>query len=174
MTAEFASPLLPDRFWNKVEVQANGCWHWTGSRNESGYGKIKDPLRRNPVRAHRWAYEVFRGPITGFLDHTCHGRDLNCKGGVSCLHRRCVNPDHLEPVTNRENLLRGRTFAARHAAKTHCLRGHEFAPDNTYVDSLGRRYCRACKRLRRGQASRPSGVPIFPLPWHQDTERTSA
>lgn len=89
--------------------------------------------------AHRVAYEQARGPIPEGLelDHLCR-------------NRACVNPDHLEPVTHRENLLRADTFAARHAAQTHCVNGHEFTPDNTYIRTRpeGGRECRACRKAR--------------------------
>jgi hypothetical protein len=85
------------------------------------------------------------------IDHTCHTKD--CDEGVICSHRRCVNPDHLEPVTHQVNLLRGRGIPAINAAKTHCIRGHEYTPDNTavYLNERGTPYraCRQCERERQ-------------------------
>jgi hypothetical protein len=61
-----------------------------------------------------------------------------------CRNTSCVRPDHLEVVTREENALRG----SRNAAKTHCDRGHEFTPENTYVPpSRDHRACRECRRL---------------------------
>jgi len=87
------------------------------------------------------AYELECGPIPDglVLDHLCRVR-------------ACVRPGHLEAVTQRVNLLRGRTIQAANAAKTHCLRGHRFDSENTYVTSLGQRRCITCKRMRsRGE-----------------------
>lgn len=84
------------------------CWIWQRSVNDDGYGH----LGRNgkTVGAHRVFYEEANGPIPEGLDldHLCHSRDKSCPGGRSCLHRRCVNPDHMEPVVRAVNVQRGR------------------------------------------------------------------
>lgn len=127
---------IADRFWEKVE-RSDTCWLWTAALSPSGYGAFQTGER--VVRAHRFAYELVVGPIPDGLqiDHLCRVR-------------RCVNPEHLEPVTQAENLRRGTAataVAAYWAAQTHCKRGHEFTPENTYRGT-GRRVCRACCRLR--------------------------
>ena len=125
---------LAERFWEKVDVgHPLGCWEWTAARGRADYGRFNAGGRM--VQAHRWAYERLRGPIPDglHLDHLCRNPP-------------CVNPDHLEPVTTKENLRRG---YHRNAGKTRCKRGHEFVPDNTYVTSTGGRKCRACARLYR-------------------------
>lgn len=125
---------LLDRLSNRFTV-GDGCWEWTAGRTGGGYGAIMVEGRQST--AHRVVYEVFVGPIPiGLdLDHLCRNRG-------------CVRPDHLEPVTRRENLLRGETLAARHAAKTHCDAGHELTVENVYErkDKPGR-MCRECRRL---------------------------
>ena len=117
-------------------ITESGCWDWVGCVARSGYGRLRDG-RGNTRNAHRVMYERLRGPIpTGLqIDHLCR-------------NRRCVNPDHLEPVTQRVNLLRGKTLVARQAAQTHCKRGHPLTEDNIYRLN-GSRRCRSCKRLRR-------------------------
>lgn len=122
----------------------DGCWEWTGPISERGYGVANG-------QAHRTVYELLVGPIPEGLqlDHLCHNEDLTCEGGAICLHRRCVNPMHLEPVTNQENALRSRlTLASINSAKTHCPSGHEFTPENTaiYGSKQPGRYCRQCYR----------------------------
>lgn len=110
------------------------CWIWSGAINHKGYGHIYiDGVTR---RAHRVAYERLVGPIASglHLDHLC-------------LTKRCINPDHLEPVTNQVNQQR-----TERATKTHCIRGHLLAGHNLIVKSPksgGQRQCRECKRLSR-------------------------
>ncbi len=135
---------LADRFVEKIKINLDsGCWEWTSSKVQNGYGNIwvGDPDRRCAM-AHRVAYELLVGPIPEgmTLDHLCRVR-------------HCVNPAHLEPVTNRENLLRGEGFSAVNARKTHCKRGHEFNERNAYYRTKRRggfeRDCKLCKDIRR-------------------------
>jgi hypothetical protein len=115
----------------------SGCWIWTAALNRSGYGQFRLTGQRGTSSAHRVVYEAERGPIPNgmTLDHLCRNR---------C----CVNPDHLEPVTHRENVLRSPlTLASINAGKTHCQHGHEFTAENTYTRPRGR-MCRECHRLR--------------------------
>lgn len=127
-----------ERFWEKVEkVRPDGCWLWTASTVQgSGYGQFR--VGNKVRKAHVVAYELMVGPVPEglTLDHLCSVR-------------RCVNPSHLEPVTMKENLRRAPTAVSTiNAAKTHCVRGHEFTAANVYP-YRGRRYCRACQKLRR-------------------------
>lgn len=123
-------------FWSKVD-KTPSCWLWLGARADTGYGHVrrsKDGMVRE-VLAHRHAYATLRGPIpTGMdIDHLCRVR-------------HCVNPDHLEPVTRRENLLRSPfTRASIRSRQTHCVHGHPFDEENTRW-YRGTRTCRACSR----------------------------
>jgi len=123
---------VEDRASNKFLV-GDGCWEWIASRDPNGYGRIWAEGSR-VVMAHRLVYEMVVGPIPDglFLDHLCRNRG-------------CVRPDHLEPVTCRENTLRGESPAAIGARKTHCLRGHELTAENNYFVQ-GKRSCRTCRR----------------------------
>lgn len=124
----------------KVVKRANGCWEWTGGTNNRGYGIIT--LRGARLYVHRASYLLHIGPIPELLelDHLCHSRDETCPGGDGCPHRRCVNPDHLEPVSGAENTRRG---AAR---ITHCPQGHPYDQTNTRIRSRGSRECSTCAR----------------------------
>ena len=159
MTTELT---VEERFLAKAVVAENGCWLWTATLINSGYGRFW--YQGKLELAHRVAYTLFVGDIPAGLtiDHTCHTK--RCDGGVICEHRRCVNPEHLEPATQQTNLLRGRTIPAANAAKTHCLRGHEFTPDNTvvYKNKLGQpfRYCLACEQERYQQQRRRVHVRV--------------
>lgn len=119
----------PDwRFFSSIVVDpSSGCWNWLQYRSPQGYGRFT--FGGKILVAHRWSYERFVGPIPDGLqlDHLCRNTS-------------CVNPDHLEPVTNAENQRR----AAE--ARTHCKHGHEFTPENT-SRSGGRRTCRECARV---------------------------
>lgn len=119
-----------ERFWTKVDKADNGCWGWIAYRDPDGYGNFS--IEGRTKRSHRVAYELLISSIPeGMqLDHLCRNRG-------------CVNPDHLEPVTCRENILRGESFQARNARKTHCLHGHLFAEYGFSSGDTSRR-CRLC------------------------------
>lgn len=123
-----------ERLLSFLSQNLSGCWEWSGRIDRGGYGTFS--VRGRKTLAHRSAYELMFEPIPAgkHLDHLCR-------------NRRCCNPLHLEPVSCRENLLRGDTFQARNAAKTHCPAGHEYTPDNTYLYPDGRRRCIACRRI---------------------------
>lgn len=108
------------------------CWVWSGSLTREGYGRVM--IAQRAYTAHRKVYEYLVGPIPPGLelDHLCRNRG-------------CVNPAHLEPVTTKENLLRGIGACAKNAVKTHCKRGHKFDEANTYLTANGRS-CRQCNR----------------------------
>lgn len=130
-----------DRLMSNVRVNATGCWKWTGFVNKQGYGRTYFRGNRS-TPTHQAFYMLLVGPIPEgkILDHVCHTHDMTCSGGPTCLHRRCVNPAHLEPVTNQENSSRGVL-----GRRTHCPKGHPYDEENTLV-SNGRRYCRTCQR----------------------------
>lgn len=123
---------LPSRFWSLIDV--GDCWEWQGNINHAGYGRYNYNL------AHRLIWEALVGPIPNglTLDHLCR-------------NRKCVNPDHLEPVTRGENVRRGVAIEVnrrRKLALTHCAHGHRFTPENTYIaPKTGKRNCRTCRRL---------------------------
>jgi hypothetical protein len=118
-----------DRFWAKVDKRTGGCWLWRGAITERGYGQFYwGPGQYR--RAHRVSWDLLRGPIPPGLqlDHLCR-------------EKLCVNPDHLEPVTARENLARS---PLTNGNKTHCPQGHEYTADNTILTKQGKRKCKAC------------------------------
>lgn len=105
-TRHYVKGTVAERFWPKVD-KSGECWLWTGATSIKGYG-IADGLDGRLNNAHRIAWELTNGPIpTGLtLDHTCHDPRV-CRLGDRCPHRLCVNPAHLEPVTQKENVRRG-------------------------------------------------------------------
>lgn len=145
-TRVFGEPIMArlERLMDRADER--GCWPWIGSLNPSGHGAFRGPHGIEP--AHRAAYREFVAPIEAqaTIDHDCHNRDLSCAGGRACLHRRCVNPFHLRAVPFAANVLAGRGPTAANAAKTACVRGHLFTPENT-ITKNGSRNCLACRRL---------------------------
>lgn len=120
-----------------VRHEGDRCWGWSSTVTTKGYAMIWDPDRANNRPAHRLMYEHFIGPVPEGLqlDHLCRNRS-------------CVNPYHLEPVTARENVLRGTGPTAINAARTQCKNGHEFTPENTYLRRSGGRSCIECGRIK--------------------------
>lgn len=128
-----------------IRFEESGCWTWTGQIAGNGYGRFAH--EGSSLAAHRVVYELLVGPIPEAmtLDHTCHNLAASrseCSEGNDCLHRRCVNPDHLEPKTSVQNA----ADSPNHQTNwTSCIRGHEFTPANTYVTKDGGRKCRTCR-----------------------------
>lgn len=124
---------LPRYLLRRVDLPdtADGCWRWNDWLDKDGYGGC---YHRGP-RAHRLVYEALVGPIQSglTLDHLCRVRS-------------CVNPVHMEPVSQAEN-----TRRSLPAMKRWCVNGHEYTPENTYRRPHGRRDCRACIRERERQ-----------------------
>lgn len=110
----------------------SGCWLWKGQRSDKGYGMIR--RGNSGLSAHRAIFEWFRGPIPNGLqaDHLCRVRE-------------CVNPWHIEPVTAKENTLRGFGPTAINARATVCKNGHALTEDNIYLSPRGSRNCRICR-----------------------------
>lgn len=143
-----------ERFWEKVnkdgpipewDSSLGRCWVWLGA-TQKGYAEFRS-LGEN-VRGHRYSYELLVGPIPDGLviDHLCHVRN-------------CVNPAHLQPVTFRENLVRGLGPAGRARSAT-CKRGHPLSGSNLRPASDGRRRCKACAlaaRLKRPPPGETAG-----------------
>lgn len=135
--------LLPERLRKKFVIDPNGCWVWTAGLKD-GYGQYRhNGQSRN---AHRVTYEFLVGPIPEglVLDHLCRVR-------------RCVNPDHLEPVTNQENNIRGdnpQVAGARQRDKKECPDSHPYNKANTYILPGGGRACRTCARAKHANQRR--------------------
>lgn len=123
--------MAQGRFLAKVE-KTETCWLWRGALSPYGYGKFR--LNGKTEQAHRASYRLFTGVIP-------HGLTIDHKCGV----KACVNPEHLEPVSLRENNLRSpRTIIGRNIRATHCPRGHEYSVENTSIRKNGSRRCKKC------------------------------
>jgi len=121
-----------ERFYDYIE-KTNSCWNWTGPDRPNGYGRFC--VLYKTYSAHRFSYLLFKGQIPEGLsiDHLCR-------------NRKCVNPDHLELVTTKENLFRSdETRASINKNKQQCLRGHPYDSQNTYIHN-NKRYCKICVR----------------------------
>jgi hypothetical protein len=124
---------LEERFWEKV-IKTDSCWLWIAATTK-GYGRFRIGTLKE---AHRVSYELVKGSIPEglVLDHLCRVKN-------------CVNPEHLEPVTNAENINRGdkTNQGWNNRSKTHCPKGHAYAGENLNFYK-GRRVCRTCNRIK--------------------------
>jgi len=142
------------RFWKKVK-KTEGCWEWTAYIRRDGYGQWGTRyMKLAPLVAHRVSYCLLIGPIREgmTIDHLCR-------------NRKCVNPEHLEMVTQRENILRGVGLSAMNARKTHCPKGHPLSGDNLASHRLPVRVCRTCasrrcREYRLGLLERTPGADL--------------
>lgn len=132
----FLNPKDPIYLMSRIAIAPNGCWNWKLATNK-GYGVMGHPFKKRlKMFVHRFSYELFVGPIPEGLviDHLCR-------------NRRCANPAHLEPVSQKVNDLRGFSFFAVNARKTHCKRGHEYVEGSYAISKRQERRCRACNVL---------------------------
>lgn len=124
------------RFFKKVRLADSGCWEWIGGKSSAGYGSFSLPPEHRHTSAHRIGYSWFVGPVSKseVVDHLC--RNVGC-----------VNPAHLEAVSQSVNVARGLTGQQRPT----CKRGHAMTPDNVVMQTnYGERFrtCRICRALR--------------------------
>lgn len=138
-TGVWERPSVESRFWSKVE-KTDGCWLWKASKSPLGYGRFWIPSEHQVRPAYRYAYELLKEsvPMGKELDHLCR-------------NRACVNPDHMEPVTHRENIMRGDSPKALGWGKSTCPKGHPLVEGNLapYELKLGHRKCLTCKKEQR-------------------------
>ncbi len=129
----------PNNIWKFIKFQLKGKkhWLWLGHIDTDGYGTIR--FNNKAYKAHNfvWLYLVGEIPKELQMDHKCRLRN-------------CVNPDHLEPVTPKENINRGLTGKLNNyqSKKTHCRYGHPYSKENTYIKKGGWRECRKCIAIR--------------------------
>jgi hypothetical protein len=165
-----APDWLIQQLLDRREITPEGCWHWPGWVNRDGYAVVmytahrEDGTAHRPqLMVHRLAYMRFAGDLDDSqqVDHTCHDPAVCLARKKDCLHRRCYNPEHLEPVAGAVNLMRSGNFTAVNSAKTRCDQGHLFDERNTRIAADGSRICRECKRLWSANAR----AAVQLLPW---------
>jgi hypothetical protein len=151
------SKRVMEKFWAQVQRGA-GCWEWQGAVSSQGYGRYGKPQ----MQAHRISYEALVGPIPPglVLDHLCR-------------NHRCVNPAHLDPVSQKENLRRG-IRRTRQMMQTHCIHGHPLSGDNLRIyPGTGKRACKECTKARKKawRARRRAATPAGPRHHSEETKQ---
>lgn len=134
------------RIKSRINITSSGCWEWQGPKSHNGYGVLSLPQNLKELlgsRVHRITYQIYVGDIPEGLqlDHLCRNRP-------------CVNPQHVEPVTAKENIRRGETGKHnKHRGwlyqrmTTACVHGHPYDEKNTRIYK-GKKDCRECDRIR--------------------------
>ena len=119
-----------ENFQNKIEFgpEVDSCWEWVGGKTNNGYGVMK--IQGKMTTTHKLSYQLYKGYIPKGLeiDHTC-------------FNKSCCNPDHLEAVTHQENQIR---MGKNKPEITHCVHGHEYTLENTWINKKNRKICRSC------------------------------
>jgi|GEM_PF-3165139 len=144
-------------FWSKVDKTPGlgkwgDCWFWTGGiSKQTGYGNCTKIIGKKTT-PHRIAYVLVKGPIAD-------GLELNHE----CEVKRCVNPDHLEPMTHEHNMLFSDTLPGLNAKKTHCPKGHPYNQSNTYRQKNGGRVCKRCRyeKIKAWTANKLANDPDY-------------
>lgn len=134
-----------ERVLARIEKDPTGCWLFLGAINSDGYGSVREVGNGPTLKAHRVTFEHYRGEIP-------EGKELD----HLCRVRRCVNPDHLDPVTRAEHVLRGQRN--QNYGKLTCIRGHPLYGENVRLSSRGGRICKECNRLRLERNRRNRGI----------------
>lgn len=154
-----------ERIKASIILNENGCWVWQKRISENGYGQVS--INHKSLLAHRVAYQAFVAPLIDGLqiDHLCK-------------NRACVNPEHLEQVTPRENIHRSDAVYKRLRTKRYCPQGHEYSKENTYYRQTKEgginRSCMTCarenskRRYRLTHSNVQDGMPL----WAQFSART--
>lgn len=145
--------VLDEAFWSLVEKRDDGCWVWLGHCVSGGHGEIRFNGRRE--RVHRVVYERLVEEIPA--GHHVHHE---------CRNRPCVNPAHLRALPGSEHMRLKRPSQQR---KTHCPKGHEYTPENTYVARNGAWHCRTCARVKTKEwrSQNPEKVRGYRRQWRE-------
>lgn len=136
---EGSTVLTPDRIEERTQYEPNtGCWLWTGATDNHGYGVVR--VNKSVYKIHVEMWTTRNGPVPDgkILDHKCRVP-------------LCINPEHLEPVTIAENVLRGNGPTAINKRKSVCIRGHQF--DRIYK---GYRRCKQCQKILNARRYAPN------------------
>lgn len=139
----YSVDALPERLRIRTVVNDDGCWNWTGKATTKGYGMVKRERSRSSVMVYRLAYELLVAPIPQgmVIDHLCR-------------NPRCLNPAHLEPVSQKVNVHRGNSAVVEQASRTQCPQGHPLSGDNLYIQlrrGIQHRSCLACRHERNAR-----------------------
>jgi hypothetical protein len=155
-----ASDLLLKRLYSNFNVlDQESCWEWNGVISKEGYGILRRTLNNKVygILAHRlsWFTQYGKIPDGMVIDHTCHDPST-CVNGFECKHRSCVNPNHLQLTSVKDNVRKGSNVRSNVGICKNNI--HKWIPENVKTWRNGKTVCLPCHRATTNRNAKKVGI----------------